>query len=326
MKIKKIACAAVLAPIMLLAACGSTPQLTVNTNWYSNTNVGDNITGTKEELLYTVNFVPEDDKADFRAEYDPGKLTMTLTDETISFGGGTSPQHGYHLHTEYEIKGRYYVKNVAGDEFTDFTRSDVWFLPAVSENLRPVRSYKEVQCAVPVTAAKEAKDAENVYHYSYTTDYKETQSATVTYKDFLEENNNAEYVIKLGSGGSYFDNEEILFALRGLDLSAAFTFRTINPITRSRAKISTVSKPTAESVTLTFSLNGVSEERTVDSFNFAIRYGGTNSGRAQNCIYAKRTSASQNTYRNILLRLETYALSSLGTFVYQISEATFNDK
>lgn len=323
MKKLRIAAIATALPLVLCAACGAADQsLGLSANWYSNTN-NTNLAGTSETAEYTVTFEPEKENADFTAEYTDGVYKTTLRDENISSAEGNPL--GYHFHTELTVKGRFILKGERGEEFTDTVVSDVWFL-SVAEGLRPVRSEKRSDCHVPVAGASSVSASSLHYTYSYTTTYTaDLSSATVLFTQTVPEEKSSETVLKLKGRTSYLDNEQILFAIRGLNLQTAFTFRSVNPVQLLPATVQGAAGE-GEERKETFSVNGVSEERTVSVAKTSISYTGTYRGGSQVLYYAQRTSPTANAYRNILIRAEVPALESLGTYVYSLKSVTFNEK
>lgn len=336
MKFKRIAGAGLLASLFLFAACTSTPSLTITANWYSNTKNYGGLTGTAESLTYAVVFEPNSRISDdFTAEYETGTYTTTLNDVTVSAANPVNNVpagfHGYHLHSEFSMTGRYYLKGQKGPDFTDSFTSDVWFL-GVEDALRPIYSSKRVTSNIPVTAASSPENTVSHYEYLYEAVYnEELTKVTITQQDLTKEGEPEVYSCGLGSGGTYLDNEQILFALRGLDLSSGFSFRTVNPASKSSAKVYNLETPALEPYTADFSMKaGNAEEqkasRSIDAATLNFSYNGKNPGQSQKAVYARCTNPDENMYRNVMLHLEIEALYSLGTFRYDLTRAVFNEK
>lgn len=327
MKLKRIAGLVALAPFLLLAGCNSTPSLSLSAYWYSNATNSGGLTGTSEQLVYNVTFRPSE-TGKFRAEYDVGRYTTSLKSENISYAEG-SPI-GYCYETELDLTGRYYVGGEKGEDFHDRVATKVWFL-GVSDGLRPIRSERTVHCTAPNTSASSAADAQVLYEYTYVTEYDPSLSTgTTTYTATGEEP--VVTKVSLGSGGTFLDNEQILFALRGLDMNSSFSFRTINPLKQGVATtVASVDTPSTGRSEFTFAIKqegteGQAEARTLDAATVSVGYQGNNGGRTQTYVYAKCVKPDANTYRNVLLHMETYALYSLGTFSYDLAEAQFGNK
>ncbi len=333
MNLKKIAGAAgalLLAPIVLFSGCTSTPTLTLSANWYANTNNFGGLTGTSEQLSYSVTFKEEDENADYRVNFDEGTYTTSLTSMNISYAEGNPI--GYYYETQYEITGRYFHKGEKGADFTDTITSKIWFL-GIADGLRPIRSEKTVTCHAPRAVVTDPAEMSTLYRYSYVAEYNtDMSSTTITYTNLeAQETKPAETVLKLKKGGTFLDNEQILFALRGLDMTSTFSFATVNPVKRQTATVHSSEAPTVSQFTSNFSMKtgdgeAVKESRTFDAMTVSISYGGSNGGRDQKLVYAKCVNPDANTYRNVLLHMETYGLSNLGTFSYDLQQAAFCNK
>ncbi len=329
MKFKKIAPFFLAAPLLLLTACTNTPSLSFTPNWYSNTNNIDGISDTFEQLTYAVTFTPGKDE-DYRVEYDEGVYTTKL--ESANIAGAEGNPLGYIYETSLTISGRYYVNGAKGTDFTDSVHSKVWFL-GVRDGLRPIKSEKTVLCSAPNVRAKEPEDAFVKYNYSYSLSYNAALSkATYTYTDLLDENAEpAVSEIKLSHNGTYLDNEEILFALRGVDVGTSFSFATYDMVTGKVRVAGNTDAAVKEQFTATFTLRtGETEQsveaRPIEANRFSFHFTGDNPGASQKLIYARCTNVEANTYRNVLLHMETEAISELGTFSYDLREAVFNNK
>ena len=229
-----------LAPLTLLCACSGGVPLSFSANWYRNTALGGSVGDTLEELTYEVTFTPaEDTSGGFSVEYGTGSYTTKLFNSNLTLSDG-STKEGYIYTTELTISGRYLLAGKASETFTDSVKSTVRFLP-VSYGLQPVKSEKEVVSTSPETSSPVSLEgAFRTYHYTYDVSYDVgLTTATAVYTDLTEykteegetvrrDPETREYEIE--GDTTYLDNEQILFALRGLDLSSGVTFRTINSV------------------------------------------------------------------------------------------------
>ncbi len=328
MKLKKVAGALLLVPVFLLAACTSTPSLPISANWYSSVNNYGGLTGTSEQLSYAVTFTPGGSNGNVRAELDAGTYTVSLLAANISYAEGNPV--GYYLESKFTIGGRYFFNDESCGDFTDSITSKVWFL-GVSDGLRPIRSEKEVTSNLPRTTAQKKEDVTMQYHYKYVAEYDaelKTSTVTLTYPEKVgtEGYEPSVTTLDIGGGGSFFDNEQILFVLRGIDPATAFSFRTVNPSKIAVATLASSEVPTSEKFTCTFKLNGEEATRQIDSYHMNIGYSGANPGSAQELVYAKCVNPDSNTYRNVLLHMESSMIYDLGTYRFDLKEAVFNNK
>ena len=329
MKLKRLAGLLLFTPLLFLSACASTSGLTLTANWYASTTNYGGLTGTHEELTYAVAFEGNNSSSKLRLQYDNGRYTTLLESALIAESGN---RLGYHYHTELEITGRYFYKGQQGADFTDTVVSDVWFLD-VSEGLRPVRSEKTVKSTVPNTLADSVANVATEYNYRYVAEYNEALTrTTITYTDLKTPNAEPEVTeLKLSGKGTFFDNEQVLFALRGVDMTSSLRFKTVNPATRETAKLASSDTPVSRQYNAEFSMKvgggePVTEARTLNTYSLSLGYSGNNPGRTQSYVYAQCTSPDANTYRNVLLHMETHALYDLGTFKYDLTAAVFAEK
>lgn len=320
MKKLRFAGALLFAPITLLAACGGVmTNLSFTSNWFANTGLGDANEQTHETLEYTVGFdsTPRDG---FSADYS-GSYRTELVNKSVDGGAG------YLYTTRLDITGHFELNGEKGEPFNDYIETSVEFL-SVGQRLRPVKSFKEVKSTSPLSMSPSSlSDGIVEYHYSYAVDYNSDLTEAVS--TFIDLKENAEPVKKtfdIEDSTTYLDNEQILFALRGLDLSATTTFRSINPVTEQVAKLRFAAAPTSTDVSAEFEMNGTQVSETIAAYSVDLLYDGSNPGQPQKLFYAKKTDASANVYRNVLLRMEVPVLQTLGTLRYTLSKADFAAK
>ena len=319
-----------LAPLTLLSACSGGTPLSFTANWYRNTALGGSVNDTLEELTYEVSFTPAENDSSFSVEYDTGTYTTRLINANIALSDG-STKEGYIYTTELTISGRYRLGSEVSEDFSDRVSSSVSFLP-VTDGLKPVKSEKEVLSTSPIVSLPETLEgAIETYHYTYDVSYDAAlTTATAVYTDLNAETpapETREYAID--GTTTYLDNEQILFALRGLSLSSVATFRTVNSVMGIVTEVSTgtsTTGPTSLKESVDFTMDGTAVKTEIDAVQVPIIYQSTPSGQQQDLVYAATTDTNNNTYRNVLLRMEVPVLQSLGTLVYRLKEAAFTTK
>ena len=324
MKPKRFFSLFALAPLALLAGCGGTIALSFSPNWYAKT-TSENLTGTYEHLVYDVSF--KSSGGDYAVEYSAGSYETTLTDDpSFSMNGKTYAV--YHLHTELSLTGRYFYKTEAEQAFEDSMVSDVWFLSA-GASLQPLKSEKYIHSTVPAVEPT-TQNLTRTFEYTYSVTYSEDRSSAEYTLDIAspEENKGkTQNSVELETDGTFLDNEEIAFALRGIDYSSSspITFNTIDPQTNRCLGVSG-STPSAEQEAISLLINGEKVEDTITTAHIELRYDIANPGPVRTFVYAAKTSDNENRFRNVLLRFESPIIQSLGTLTYTLKEATFNDK
>lgn len=330
MKKIRLAGLLLLAPLTLLSACSGGTPLSFTANWYRNTALGGSVNDTLEELTYEVSFTPAENDSSFSVEYDTGTYTTRLINANIALSDG-STKEGYIYATELTISGRYRLGSEVSEDFSDRVSSSVSFLP-VTDGLKPVKSEKEVLSTSPIVSLPETLEgAIETYHYTYDVSYDAAlTTATAVYTDLNAETpapETREYAID--GTTTYLDNEQILFALRGLSLSSVATFRTVNSVMGIVTEVSTgtsTTGPTSLKESVDFTMDGTAVKTEIDAVQVPIIYQSTPSGQQQDLVYAATTDTNNNTYRNVLLRMEVPVLQSLGTLVYRLKEAAFTTK
>ncbi len=330
MKKIRLAGLLLLAPLTLLSACSGGTPLSFTANWYRNTALGGSVNDTLEELTYEVSFTPAENDSSFSVEYDTGTYTTRLINANIALSDG-STKEGYIYTTELTISGRYRLGSEVSEDFSDRVSSSVSFLP-VTDGLKPVKSEKEVFSTSPIVSLPETLEgAIETYHYTYAVSYDAAlTTATAVYTDLNAETpapETREYAID--GTTTYLDNEQILFALRGLSLSSVATFRTVNSVMGIVTEVSTgtsTTGPTSLKESVDFTMDGTAVKTEIDAVQVPIIYQSTPSGQQQDLVYAATTDTNNNTYRNVLLRMEVPVLQSLGTLVYRLKEAAFTTK
>lgn len=328
MKKNRLAGLLLLAPVALLCACTSATTLSFSANWYKNT-MTTHPSNTLEKLEYSVTFTAPTSSTNISVEYDDGTYVTELKNETVTLADG-STKEGYVYTTELAITGRYTVNGTTGDTFEDYVKSVVKFLP-VEDKLRPVESVKTVHTTSAVTASPSdtatVESATCVYSYTYEVKYDNTQeTATVSYTDLTTEEPTAKVSeIKISGDSTYLDNEEIAFALRGLNLSSSASFRSINPSYSSVWEV-TVTPTAIDDYFVDFEMDGTRVSQGIKVYSAEVVYNANRKGMAQKAIYAATTDASNNTYRNVMVGMEVPIFWSLGTLNYSLVKAEFSTK
>lgn len=262
---------------------------------------------------------------DFSVAYDPGTYTTTLKSELSTLPDGTS-ETVYVYTTELSISGRYTFKGETSETFEDSVTSKVVFRN-VKKRLAPVSSTKTVKTTSPVQNADTLEDSFKEYHYTYDVSYNiDLTEAKITYTDLTAETPEPmETTVSVATEGSFLDNEQILFALRGLDLSTQKSFYSINPVVNNMQPVSVYS-PSSTTVSLSGAeIDGVTDDYEIAAYAVNIGYQTSFPGGTQVLYYAQ-TVANSNTFRNALLYMEVPVMQSLGTLRYTLVKAQFSDK
>ena len=352
MKKKRLFALLACAPLAVLCACGGgVRSLALSANWYKGA-MQKQITDIDERLEYTVTFRDEVEGNGYHASYQEGSYVTELT--TTDQVEGHEGQKMYVLRTRFEISGKFLYGDHESEPFTDHTYSEVYFFGVDDHTnpLRPLKSYKHISSHAPVANPSETT-LYTPYHYEYSFDYSETLDTakySITTLPALEgefcphpaENDAtpSEYDIKLTGSGTYLDNEQIFFALRGLELNEAVSFRSVDPQTRLCTVLTFPSVPTSVDLnagsedpenTISFDIlnaDGTVAETvngTVRANVATLRYSASQPGPERKLTYAALTQENNNKYRNVLLKIENPIAQSLGYMTYSLKRARFSE-
>ena len=325
MKPKRLLMLLPVLPLSLLCACGGAiTDLTFNANWYRNTSLRSNLEGTLEQLEYAVTFDAAD-KHGFAVSYSDGVYKTELKNGQVELDD--SKREGYFYTTDLTINVCFELNGEKSEVFEDRVHTEVQFLSA-ADGLRPVKSYMEVYCHAPMTDTPitlSGSYAENFF--SYTVEYDdELTRAETEFCNLVSESKPQSKSFKLKGAGSFLDNEQILFALRGVDLSVGATFRSINYVQNKPEQISFTNTGT-KTAAVDFEMDGTQvrlEELAVHTVS--LSYSSSGAGQPRSLVYAQTTDPTANTYRNVLLEMQVPVYYTLGTLNYKLVKATFTNK
>ena len=325
MRKAKIAGGLLLASALFLTACGgTTPPLAFNVNWYYNTTRSkSNVENTRERLEYAVTFESTPQNG-LSLEYTDGKYVTELKNDTVTTENESFS--GYVYTTELNISVRFTLNGESSEVFQDYVKTGVEFRSAY-DGLKPVRSWREVVTHSPTESYTSLVSSFATYSFRYEVDYNAdlTEAASKYYASLTEEVEPEERTYDVSGTDTFLDNEQIEFALRGLDMTTIPSFRSINMVTGKVQSLSFRAAPTETTERVEFEMDGrpVLEE-ALPAYSLILSYTGNNSGQPQTLLYAKKADDPlANTYRNVLLKMEVPVLQSLGTLVYKLTSASF---
>ncbi|MDE5896779.1 MAG: hypothetical protein K2H43_03065 [Clostridia bacterium] len=323
MKKKIPAAVSLLLSIGLLCACGGTTAEAFGANWNTNTANRDIVSGKTEHLEYAVTFQPAENTSPLSLNYTPGTYTADLSTETRQLPDSDKTETVYRYTTRLDITGNYTLSGETGETFTDSVVSTVYFR-SVANGLQPLESTKHVVSTSPTGRTTSLKDAYVTYDYTYTVKYTNPLSkANVTFKQTLPEASEWDRTVSLGSSVNYFDNEQLEFILRGLDMTAATSLKTLNPLNSQTTTVRITETPKDVLETLSFQMDGEAINEQIATKSFSFGYASDTGGQAIALVYAKKTGSVNNRFRNVMLRREVTVMQDLGKLVYTLTRADF---
>lgn len=328
------AISAVLLSTTLFASCSSASQkLQFSPNWTQNTLGNTGAIVSEETLIYEVSFQASTSLNEdyYSVTYCPngnGSYATTLQ---------ANPEaDGYTYTSVLTIEVEFKLADGTAEIFTDSVTATTVF-KSTANSLQPVRSEKTVLSHTPRNVkATKLEDAYIAYDYTVLTEYDaDCTSGTVTCTDRGKTLISAEQYPATKTSSfeidkekyTYLDNEQLLFALRGLSSTVLASQRTVNVYDSSTNKVQEVNiKPDSEdSDKFSFSVNGtpLSADTVIDYIPVSISLNAENTGSPVKAWYAKTTDPSNNTYRNVMLMMQTSVSYNIGLLQYDLKEAKF---
>lgn len=326
--------------IVMLSACSQSAVTTLGGSYFLS-NVGNiSIIGNIDETnVYSVSYAQTSLSSDVvisLVQEDGYNVYQTRITNT-SYDGTDC----YLLETELKTKISYNLYGEDKGTFDNYTKSKVYFL-SVSNKLKPLYSETEALANSPV------KNDDGTYsvselEYKYSIKYGDT--AVVNFQPV-----NGEFGISAGEreykkydkSTYYFDNVIMLFMPRAIKLSSesSLSFSSIDALSGINRTMKMTADSSSTDTELVFSESDETENAIKGTYyvnseklftkegttyqsipcqivNFAVS--GTFSGTPIKCWYAKYDVTGA---RSRLLKMETTAPYSLGTFTYTILRTT----
>lgn len=275
----------------------------------------------KEKLVYDV--VVENLSKDAFVNYQNGVYTSELTSAT------QNDTIVYTLKTSLTIEAVY----TYGEEsvtFQDSVSSETVFDRA----LAPISSHKEIVCNTPTNPSLEISKLSDCYTYFKSVSdiaYEGNKAVTSLYLETKDDNGEIRSSTQTPSVEiddkkyTYLDNEQLLLSLRGIDPASTSSGKVLaySPFVSAvqTIKFNYGSQTGGE---FSFTKNGTAlSQETIQYYPVTLQIDAKNSGNAQTVWIAKATSAGKNTYRNVMLRLQSPISYGIGTLVYTLKTAEF---
>ncbi len=313
-----------LATLSLCATCftacaGTNQKVSFSDYWRADSISKQDLT---ETLEYEVKYESNNITSAYTLNYTNGKYVTQLSTATEADG-----RKVYIYKTELTITATY-VFNGEVAECNDTVKTEVKF--EQSSSLRPIYSRKEIKSSSPTESLSsdptQLSQCFNEYDYTIETTYSGNAGAgnsKITLNG--EEPRTSEDSFTLDTEKfTYLDNEQLLFAIRGMRASAnvASTFMVYSPFAKTGQKIKTTFSA-KEGTEFSFLRDGIAVKETIEYFPTSIVLDAKNPGATQTAWYAATTNPQDNTYRNVMLRLETPVSYSHGTLIYTLKSANF---
>ena len=317
MKMKKLAPMLALTLCALaFSGCTGDQRVSFHSYWQQNSLVKEPV---RETLVYNVAFEADAglDAIGYGLSYSNGQYKTVLVSEEAD--GKTV----YTYTTEFSITATYTL-NGESESFTDSIVSVSKFYDAENA-LKPISSQKQIVSHSPTSggAKSDISACYQAFEYSASTVYDADGKGgvgTVVQKDKSPVENRFEIDEK---NYRYLDNEELLFAIRGLSSSVSSAkLISYSPFANAVQTVG-LTFSAEESASFTFLKNGAESTQTITYRPVSMVLNEKNPGATQTLWVAKTTDAANNAHRNVILKLQTPLSYSLGTLIYTLSSATY---
>ena len=325
MKKKKIlSFGATLMSVMLFASCTSpSKKVSFTENWYLDTTYGikENV---NETLTYSVSFeAGSSADTEYRAlRYNEGVYTTTLVSEQSDNGALV-----YRYTTELTISGEHECKT-SGEiqSFNDSVTSEVVFTSAI-QGLKPISSTKTFSSHTPTTIVQPAtvQDCYTKYDYTVETTYDQNLNGTsvqTVYTEGQEPRVTTTNFEAKNDDYTTLDNEQLLFALRGMSSYSAQYFNVYNNAWK-RSQLVILSVGAESSEEFSFEMNGENKKATISYIPVGLNIQEQNKGADKSILIAKTTDRTNNIYRNVILSFSLPLNNAFGSFEYKLTKANF---
>ena len=301
----------------MLTACSSTNnKVSFRDYWYHDADIP---TTPTEVLTYDVAFEKGAGLSDknFEVDYSNG-VYVTSFSKTTENG-----KEFYRLQSALTIDVTY-TYNGENVTFTDVVYSCADFEKNVS--LTPIQSHKEIVSHSPMRTAYSLDTTYSTVNYVVDVVYNGAGGTAVV--DNLEDDKPAaERTFKLDDADeyTYLDNEQLLFALRGIDATQTSSpiFLVYSPFSQTAQKIQASYGSKVSGEKFTFKQNGedTAKDRNFDYYNVTLALQQENSGTSQTLKIATNSNSKNNLSRNLILEMEVPLSYNLGALTYTLNSA-----
>ena len=319
-----ISIASVLVGTTLFASCTDmNNKVSFKQYWYRDSGI---VTLSSETLSYKVDFEAGTGLSGdngYALSYNNGNYTTKLS--LVSENG----KEFYRYETELSIDVSYIYKN---ETFTaqDSVKTSVDFEKDVA--LTPIQSHKELINHSPLsTAGATVNDCYEKYDYTVDITYNGAGGTVVVDNREIDTDNTTPTAFEIEDSDdyTYLDNEQLLFALRGINPSekSAPSLLVYAPFTKAVQSIKASFGSKVEGEKFKFATKGETEatEKTINYYPVSISIDSKSPGATQDLKIATHNVSKTNEWRNVVLEMKVPISYSLGTLTYKLVSAEFSE-
>lgn len=313
------AIALALCTTTLTACAGVNSKVTFKEFWLEDVGIAPNASTATvlEELVYDVSFEKDSGlDENYTVDYKNGVYTTKLT----------LNQGVYRYETSLSIDVTYTVGGNKSEPMKDSVVSWVEFKK--NAKLQPIKSHKEIVCRSPANGGgSKIEDCYATYNYTVDTTYNENGlggKSVIVNNDPKANNDPQEQTFTIEDKYTCLDNEQLLFALRGLSQSTSTASLSVYAPFSGVVQTINVGYSSLEKGTeFSFEKNGVSIKQVINYYPVSVKINAQLPGATQTVWIAETTDAHSNTFRNVILQWETPLSYNLGSLIYKLKSASF---
>ncbi len=311
---KKIvsAIALTLCAATFTACAGTSEKVTFKEYWLEDANVTP--ATVLETLEYDVTFKKAaglNDGEGYTVDYKNGVYTTKLTLNEGVYRYETSLT----IDVTYTVGEKSVTKNDSILSWVEFKKT---------AKLQPIKSHKEIINHSPTNGGSTIDTCFAASDYTVETAYNENglggKSKIVNNATKVSQ----ESTFTVEDKYTCLDNEQLLFALRGLSQTTATASVSVYaPFSGVVQPISFTYSSLKKGTEFTFQKGETQVKQVVNYYPVSVQINAQLPGATQTVWIAETTNTQSNAFRNVMLQLETPLSYNLGTLIYKLKSANF---
>ena len=309
---KKIlsAIALTLCAATLTACAGTSEKVTFKEYWLEDANVTP--ATVLETLEYDVTFKKSAGlNESYTVDYKNGVYTTKLTLNEGVYRYETS----LNIDVTYTVGEKSVTKNDSILSWVEFKKT---------AKLQPIKSHKEIACHSPANGGSTIETCFVASDYTVETTYNENGlgGKSVIVDNATKASQESTFTVE--DKYTCLDNEQLLFALRGLTQSTITASLSVYaPFSGVVQSIDLTYSSLKKGTEFVFQKGESQVKQAINYYPVSMKINAQLPGATQTVWIAETTNAQSNTFRNVILQLETPLSYNLGTLIYKLKSANF---
>ena len=292
------------------ACAGINERVAFKEYWFENTNI------TPATVLETLEYEVEFKKAsglneDYTVNYKNGVYTTKLS--------LTGDEYLYETSLNIDV-----IYTAGGSSVEKKDSINTWVKFKQTSTLQPISSHKEIINHSPANGGSTIETCFLSYNYTVDTIYNENglDGKSIIVNNATEAK--LEQTFTVEDKYTYLDNEQLLFALRGLSQStSAISVSVYAPFSSVVQSINLTYGSLQKGTEFTFQKGETQVKQVINYYPVSMKINAQLPGATQTVWIAETTNPKSNTFRNVMLQLETPLSYNLGSLIYKLKSANF---